>query len=56
LKNIILSEVTQTQKDMYSLIINWTLTVKYRIPMLQSTKPKKLTGHAQEGMHEEETK
>jgi hypothetical protein len=36
LENIILSEVTQTPKDMawYMLTNMWILAVKYRVPML----------------------
>jgi hypothetical protein len=44
LENIILSEVTQTQKDMccmYSLISGYYLK-KYKIPRIQSTELKKV--------------
>ena len=37
IENITLSEVTQTQKD-----IDGILAMKYRIPTLYSTDPKKL--------------
>jgi hypothetical protein len=43
LENIILSEVTQTQKDMhgmYSLINGYEPKKKYRIPRVQSTELK----------------
>ena len=44
LENIILSEVNQTLKDINSMYFTykWTLAIKYRIPMLYSTDPKKL--------------
>jgi hypothetical protein len=45
LENIILSKVTQTQKDihgMYSLILSQKKKKKYRIPKIQSTELKKL--------------
>jgi hypothetical protein len=47
LKNIILSEVTQSQgkkHGMYSMMTGWILTQKFRIPKIQFTdhvKPKK---------------
>ena len=51
---MILSEVTQTQKDthgMHSLVpYNWALTIKCRITSLQSTDPKKLSN--KEGLRE----
>jgi hypothetical protein len=42
LENIILSEVTQSQKDMHGVSYKLILAVKYRIPTLHSTDPKKL--------------
>jgi hypothetical protein len=43
LENIILSEVTQTQKIWYVLTNKWILTTKkYRIPKIQSTELKKV--------------
>jgi len=42
LENIILSEVTQSQQVWYILIYKWTLAIKCRTTMLQSTDPKKL--------------
>jgi hypothetical protein len=44
-KNIILSEVTQTQKDMHGMnsLISGTLPApKYRIPKIQSTELKRI--------------
>jgi hypothetical protein len=42
-ENIILSKVTQTQKDMHGMYTDkWILAIKYRISMLYSTDPKKL--------------
>jgi hypothetical protein len=52
LENIILSEVTQSKKDMHSIFTyNWTLAIKYKIPMLHSTNPKK--SNKKEGPHED---
>ena len=45
LENIILSEITQTQKDTYGVYVltyNLTLAIKFRITVLKSTDPKKL--------------
>jgi hypothetical protein len=44
LEHIILSEVIQVQKDTYDIHVHykWTLAIKCRIIMLQSTDPKKL--------------
>ena len=44
LENIIVSEVTQFPDRLvgYVLTYNWTLAIKCRTTMLQSTKPKKL--------------
>ena len=42
LENIILSEVTQTQKDIQVLTYKWTLVIKYRTIMLQFTNTKKV--------------
>ena len=44
LEHIILSEVIQVQKDTYDIHVHykWTLAIKYKIIMLQSTDPKKL--------------
>jgi hypothetical protein len=42
LENIILSELTQSQKDMYDMwTYKWTLAIKYRLAMLQSLDWKK---------------
>jgi hypothetical protein len=38
LKNIILSQVTQSEKNMHG----WILAQKYRIPMIYPTDPKNL--------------
>jgi hypothetical protein len=35
LENIILSEMTQTQKDVHVLTNMWILAEKYRLPMIQ---------------------
>jgi hypothetical protein len=43
LENIILSEITQSQKACcYILSYKWILDIKYRIAMLHSTDPKTL--------------
>ena len=44
LEHIILSEVIQTQKDTYDIHVHykWTLAIKCRITILQSTDLKKL--------------
>ena len=43
LENIILSKVTQTQKDMYGMYsLRNILVTKYWIPMIYHTDPKKL--------------
>ena len=42
LETIILVEGTQIQKDMHILTCKCILTIKYRMPMLYSTNPKKL--------------
>ena len=53
LQNINLSEVTQTEKGhaWYVLTYKWILVIKYRIPMLQFTDPKKLNN--EEGPRED---
>ena len=53
LEKIILSEVTQTQKDtyVYLLFYKWTLAAKCRITTLQCTDPKKLSN--EEGSRED---
>jgi hypothetical protein len=38
---ILLSEVTQTSKDMHVLTNKWILAIKYKIPMLYTTDPRK---------------
>jgi hypothetical protein len=40
-----MSEVAQSKKDMHGVYstYNWILAIKYRITMLQSTDPKKLS-------------
>jgi hypothetical protein len=43
LENIILSEVTQTPKDVHGMSCKWILAIKYRIHTLYSTDPNKLT-------------
>lgn len=45
LENTFLNEVTKTQKNIhgrYVLTCTWILAIKYRIPTLHSTDPKKL--------------
>ena len=39
LDNIILSEVTQSQQDMYVLTCKWTLAMKCSTTRIQSTDP-----------------
>ena len=52
LENVILSEVTQTQKHKwYELIYKWILDIKYRKTMLHSTVLKKLIN--KEGLRED---
>jgi len=43
LESIILSEITQSQKDIWcALSYKWILSTEYAIPVLHSTDPKKL--------------
>lgn len=51
LQNVILSEVTQIQEETWNVITyKWTiLAIKYRITMLQSPDPKKVSNKKNPG-------